>query len=37
MMLLFLEECSFVFRSFVMKEVDVSLFCNAKRTDLESK
>ena len=36
MMLLFLERVFSLFRSFVIKEDDVSLFCSASRTDLES-
>ena len=36
MMLLFLERVFSLFRSFVIKGDDVSLFCSASRTDLES-
>ena len=36
MMLLFLERVFSLFRSFVIKGDDVSLFCSTSRTDLES-
>ena len=35
-MLLFLERMFSLFRSFVIRGDDVSLFCSASRTDLDS-
>ena len=35
MMLLFLERMFILFKSFMMRGVDISLYCNGWRTDFE--